>query len=31
MYGIFFQIEALISLKIHGYPQFSFLDTKGTC
>ena len=31
MYGIFFQIEALLSLKNEWLPQIFFLDTKNTC
>ena len=31
MYGIFFQIEALLSLKNAWLPQIFFLDTKSTC
>ena len=29
--GFFFQIEALLSLKIAWLPPISFLDTKSTC
>ena len=31
MYGLFFQIEALLSLKNTWLPQIFFLDTKSTC
>ena len=30
MYGVFFQIEALLSLKNDWLPQIFFLDTKST-
>ena len=31
MYGFFFQIEALLSLKNAWLPPIFFLDTKSTC
>ena len=31
MYGVFFQIEALLSMKNAWLPQNFFLDTKSTC
>ena len=31
MYGAFFQIEALLSLKNAWFPPIPFLDTKITC
>ena len=31
MYGVFFQIEALLSVKNAWLPQLFFLDTKSTC
>ena len=31
MYDVFFQIEALLSLKNAWLPQTFFLDTKSTC